>query len=104
MTNKHDERVEELKNHCWTDRNGDHQMPLDEVLAILTTHTKEVREQTLAEVREGLPDKEQDTCEKDADCPWCQRDMYCRDRQEEIGHNDCRQSVLELLDTLDNNK
>lgn len=46
MTTKphsNDEVREELKKHCWVDERDDHQMPLDEVVALLTQKDVELQ-------------------------------------------------------------
>lgn len=62
---------------------------------------KRVREHTIQEmvgILEGL--KTKDTCDRGADCPWCDRGMYCKDRQEEIGYNDALQDIKSNLQEL----
>ena len=100
MTNKHDERVErivvKLTRLIHPQDQGKPTSKLeDEIRETLTTHTKEVREQTLAEVREeavAICDKWQREFNKN---PEAYADI------EAIGRikND-----LQALDTLENKK
>lgn len=42
-------------------------------------------------------EKEQDECigEERKNCPWCGRNMYCRNRVEEIAHNETLQTIID---------
>ena len=54
MTTKphsNDEVREELKKHCWVDERDDHQMPLDEVVALLAQKDKAVADARIDERR-----------------------------------------------------
>ena len=46
-----DEVKEELKKHCWVDERDDHQMPLDEVVALLAQKDKAVADARIDERR-----------------------------------------------------
>ena len=114
MTNKHDERVLETLHDLiphsplkleqthgteydkgYIDYQDQMLMRLPEVesdlLTLITTLTKEVREQTLAEVRKGLPSEAIGSPHNDLGMA---ADAY----------NEYRDSVLQLLDTLENKK
>lgn len=45
--------------------------------------------------------KRQDRCDKDEDCPWCERKMYCRGREDAIGYNE---SITDQITHLQSSK
>lgn len=85
--------IEEASNKIWNGGSKLTHNQIDEILTELaaTLYTE------LAEEVEGL--KEQDEClgKERKDCPWCSRNMYCRDRKETIGHNEGIDAAATLI-------
>jgi hypothetical protein len=45
--------LEQLKKHCWVDERGDHQMPVDEVKALIDNTVEEI-----IKIAEGIKTRE----------------------------------------------
>ncbi len=50
----------------------------------------------------GLLEEEQEEClgKERENCPWCARKMYCRDRKEQIAHNEAVRAVKDYIDKV----
>ena len=110
MTNKHDERVEKIVEEfnqfivTWCSGDWRHLLDTDDndgerFRKKLTTLTKEVREQTLAEVREFVDTRMGGDISATAQFPDSPEHKYAYDY---LVQN--RRELIELLDTLENKK